>query len=52
MKKFKFSVTLQVADSWIDDGVTSVNIKERLKEWLEEELNPFSVEGEYIAEIK
>jgi hypothetical protein len=51
-KTFKFRVTLQVSQNWIDDGVTSVNIRDSLKEWLEEELNPYAYEGEYIVDIK
>ncbi len=51
-KKFKFKVTLRVTDNWIEAGVTSVNIKEKLIQFLQEELNPDSYEGEYIAEVK
>jgi len=51
-KEFTFKLKLKVAQTWIDDGVTSVNLKERLKEYIEEELNPYAYEGEYIVEIK
>ena len=51
-KQFKFTLTIKVSQNWIDEGVTSVNLKERLKEYIEEELNPYAYEGEYIVEIK
>ena len=50
-KQFKFTLTIKVAQTWIDDGVTSVNLKERLKEYIEEELNPYAYEGEYVVKI-
>jgi hypothetical protein len=51
-KRFKFEVTLDVAALWIEDGVTGAAIAERMKAWLQEELNPFSVEGEFRAKVK
>jgi len=49
---FTFNLKISVSQNWIDDGVSRDNLKERLKEYIEEEMNGYAYEGEYVAEIE
>ena len=50
-KKFKFKVEIEVARLWIEDGVTSVTLKERMQKLLED-LIPHAYHSEVKVRIK
>jgi len=50
-KKFKFKVEIEVAQLWIEDGVTSVTLKERMQKLLED-LIPHAYHSEVKVTVK
>ncbi len=51
MRKFRFKIDLSITQNWIDDGANAESIRERLTEFLQEELNGYAHEGEYVANV-
>jgi len=50
--EFKVTAHIKVARVWIDDGFCRKTLEERLREFIEEEMLDFSVEGEVTVRLK
>ena len=52
MKKFNFQIEIQVSKNWVDDGFSRKIAKERIENFIKEDILPYAYPDEIEIEIK